>query len=89
MRLPFVIIGAAMVAAGIAIFVIYPFSQGHHTIPEGGAGIAVLGLIIAGAGVSMKSKGAAVPSQFKCSTCGRVFDSEQALNSHSRDKHPK
>lgn len=86
MRLPFVVIGAAMVVAGIAIVAIYPYGA-HHTIPEGGAGIAVAGLILAGAGLSMRTKGAAIPSQFKCSTCGRTFDSEQALTAHSKDKH--
>ncbi len=88
MRLPFVVIGAAMVVAGIAIVAVYPYGA-HHTIPEGGAGIAVVGLILAGAGLSMKTKGAATPSQFKCSVCGRTFDSEQALNAHSKDKHSK
>ena len=88
MRLPFVIIGAAMVVAGIAIVAIYPYGA-HHTIPEGGAGLAVAGLILTGAGLSMKTKGATTPTEFKCSVCGRTFDSEQALTSHSKDKHSK
>ncbi len=88
MRLPFLVIGAAMVVAGIAVVAIYPYGT-HHTIPEGGAGLAVAGLIVAGAGLSMRTKGAATPSQFKCSVCGRAFDSEQALNAHSKDKHSK
>ncbi len=88
MRLPVVVIGAAMVVAGISVVAIYPYGQ-HHTIPEGGAGLAVAGLIIAGAGLSMRTKGAATPSRFKCSVCERAFDSEQALNAHSKDKHSK
>ncbi|TMI23945.1 C2H2-type zinc finger protein [Candidatus Bathyarchaeota archaeon] len=88
MRLPFVVIGVAMVVAGIAVVAIYPYGA-HHTIPEGGAGIALVGLIAAGAGLSMRTRDATAPTQFKCSTCGRVFGSEQALSAHSKDKHPQ
>jgi hypothetical protein len=59
----------------------------HHTIPLAGLGIAVLGALLAVGGFLTGKPSAAVANQFKCSKCGAVFSSQNALDQHTNAKH--
>ena len=59
----------------------------HHTIPLAGLGLTVLGALLAVGGVLMGKPAASAATQFKCATCGAVFNSQKALDQHSSAKH--
>ena len=86
MNRPGLIVGIILLVAGVAVYV-YFSSAGHHTIPLGGIGVAVLGALIAAGSALMKPAGARVAGQFKCAKCGMTFSSQAALDQHSKDKH--
>jgi hypothetical protein len=88
----FLVLGIILVAAGIAVYVVASYTdvlggRTHHTIPLGGLGIAVLGVLIIVGGVMMGKPGAAASGQFKCEQCGAVFGSQSALDQHTKAKH--
>jgi drug/metabolite transporter (DMT)-like permease len=80
------IIGIILLVVGVAVYA-YFSSAGHHTIPLGGIGLAVLGALIAAGSAMMKPAGGKVAGQFKCEKCGMTFGSQAALDQHSKDKH--
>lgn len=89
MKMPIVILGVIVLVAGIGTWgYLYPMNT-HHTIQLGGIGLAVVGAILAAAGVMMKtvSVGGTPTGQFKCAKCGATFGSQAALDQHSKDKH--
>jgi hypothetical protein len=59
----------------------------HHTIPLAGLGLAILGALLAVGGFLTGKSSAAATNQFKCSACGAVFSSQNALDQHSNAKH--
>jgi C2H2-type zinc finger len=61
----------------------------HHTIPLAGLGLAILGALLAVGGFLTGKPSAVTANQFKCSTCGAVFSSQNALDQHSNAKHAK
>jgi hypothetical protein len=90
MKMPILVLGVVVLAAGLGTWG-YLYSMNiHHTIQLGGMGLAVLGAIIAVGGAMMKTvtvgdtKGA---GQFACAKCSAKFASEAALNQHAKDKH--
>ncbi len=84
MRMSIVILGVILLLAGAAIAIFY---SNHHLLPYAGAGLAVLGVIVAAGGAMMKAPSAYMAGQFKCSSCGRTFNSEASLKAHGKDKH--
>lgn len=89
MKMPIVILGVLVLVAGLGTWG-YLYSMNiHHTIQLGGIGLAVIGAILAGAGVMMKTVtvGGTPTGQFKCAKCGATFASQAALDQHSKDKH--
>ncbi len=84
MRMPIVILGVILLLAGAAIATFY---SSHHLLPYAGVGLAVLGVIAAAGGAMMKAPRAFIAGQFKCSSCGKTFNSEASLKAHSKDKH--
>ena len=80
------IIGIILLVVGVGVYA-YFSSAGHHTIPLGGIGLAVLGALIAVGSAMMKPAGGKVPGQFKCDKCGATFGSQAALDQHTKDKH--
>ncbi len=86
MNRPVLIAGVILIVVGAAVYA-YFSSAGHHTIPLGGIGLAVLGVLVAIGGVMMKPAGALPKGQFKCDKCGMIFSSQSALDQHSKDKH--
>ena len=88
MNRPGLIVGIILLVAGVAVY-LYFSSTGHHTIPLGGIGLAVLGALVAAGSAMMKSAGSKVAGQFKCDKCGMTFSSQAALDQHSKDKHGK
>ncbi len=91
MKTPTVALGIVLIVLGAIVFVIFQFNPGnlagrtHQIIPAGGIGLVILGGILSILGVTSKS--VSQSNQFKCQTCGAVFGSEVALNSHTKDKH--
>jgi len=89
----FLVLGVVIIAAGIATYAVSSYTdllggRTHHTIPLGGLGLAVLGVLIIVGGVMMGRPAAgAAAGQFKCAQCGAVFGSQAALDQHTRDKH--
>jgi hypothetical protein len=81
-----VIVGIVILVVGVAVYAIFS-SAGHHTIPLGGIGLAVLGALIAAGSYMMKPAGGKVANQFKCAKCGMTFSSQAALDQHTKDKH--
>ena len=71
---------------GVVVYAVFA-SAGHHTIPLGGIGLAVLGGLIAAGSALMKPAGGKVAGQFKCDKCGATFGSQAALDQHTKDKH--
>ena len=90
MKMPTLVLGVVVLVAGLGTWG-YLYSMNiHHTIQLGGIGLAVLGAIIAAGGAMMKtvSVGATTGAgQFACAKCGAKFNSEAALNQHTKDKH--
>ncbi len=86
MNRPVVIVGVILVVVGAAVYT-YFSSAGHHTIPLGGIGLAVLGVLVSIGGAMMKPAGTLPKGQFKCEKCGMIFSSQAALDQHSKDKH--
>ena len=86
MNRPGVIVGIILLVIGVAVYA-YFSSAGHHTIPLGGIGLAVLGALVAAGSAMMKSAGGTVAGQFKCEKCGMTFGSQAALDQHKKDKH--
>ena len=87
-----VALGIILLIAGAGAAVVLGFTtlyqnRTHVSLTAGGIGLAVIGVIITALGVTSKTGGA--PAQFKCQACGATFGSQEALNSHSRDKHGK
>ncbi|OLE68328.1 hypothetical protein AUF78_16640 [archaeon 13_1_20CM_2_51_12] len=90
MKMPILVLGVVVLAAGLGTWG-YLYSMNiHHTIQLGGLGLGVLGAIMAIGGAMMKTvsvgatKGA---GQFSCAKCGAKFGSEVALTQHTKDKH--
>ena len=87
-----VAVGVVLLIVGTAVAVLFGLTdilggRTHQIIPAGGIGLAVIGAIVIALGAT--SKPATTPSQFKCQKCGATFGSQEALNSHSKDKHGK
>ncbi|HZD12896.1 MAG TPA: C2H2-type zinc finger protein [Candidatus Binatus sp.] len=78
-----------IVLGGAAAGYFYSIGEGTRTRTYGSEGIAVLGVVLLIASVTMKpgATKANVTGQFQCSKCAASFGSEMALNSHMRDKH--
>lgn len=93
MNKTFLIIGAVLAAVGAIVYYVSSYtdligSRTHHTIPLGGIGVVVLGVLIILGGVMMgRPAGGGSANQFKCDKCGAVFGSQTALAQHSKDKH--
>src|SRR5215469_7332242 len=93
MNRTFLIFGVVLAAIGAAVYYIASYTdllggRTHHTIPLGGLGLVVLGVLILVGGVMMgRSSRGATANQFKCDKCGAVFGSKTALAQHSKDKH--
>jgi hypothetical protein len=90
MKMPLLVLGVVVLAAGLGTWGSLYSMNIHHTIQLGGIGLAVLGAIIAVGGAMMKTvsvgdtKGA---GHVSCAKCGAKFASEAALNQHTKDKH--
>jgi drug/metabolite transporter (DMT)-like permease len=88
-----VVLGIILVVVGVSVFSVSYYTtliqnRTHRgIIPFGGAGLAVLGALIAAGSVLMKPSGSKVAGQFKCAKCGMTFGSQAALDQHSKDKH--
>ena len=92
MKIMTVLLGVIVLIAGAAIAAVETLSGfdilGHHRlVTAGGIGLALIGAVITGLGAT--SKPATTSAEFKCPTCGAIFASENALKSHSKDKHGK
>jgi len=94
MNKTFLSLGIVLLAIGVVVYAIASFTdllggRTHHTIPLGGIGLAVLGVLIAVGGVMMGKPGGmgAKSDQFKCAQCGAVFGSQSALDQHTKAKH--
>jgi hypothetical protein len=88
MRREILILGIIILIVGIGVAAYYGFVP--RTRVYGGYGLAVIGIIIAIAGVMM---GPSMPpkttaGQFACQKCGAEFASQNALDQHNRAKHP-
>lgn len=85
------IIGVVLlIAGGAAAGYFISIGETTRLRTYGSEGVAVLGVILAVAGVVMKPRttmATAASSQFKCSQCGATFGSDAALKSHMKDKH--
>src|SRR5436309_14668190 len=90
MKMPMLVLGVVVLAAGLGTWG-YLYSMNiHHTIQLGGIGLAVFGAIIAVGGTIMKTASVGVTigtGKFACAKCGAKFGSETALNQHTKDKH--
>ncbi len=86
-----VALGVVLLVAGVVVAVLFGLTdvtgRTHAIIPAGGIGLAVIGILVAALGATSKTTSPA--AQFKCQTCGASFGSQEALNSHSKDKHGK
>ena len=92
MNKPFIILGIIVALVGVGGYIDSTSTHiiltgTHHTIPLAGLGITVLGALLAVGGVLMGKPAASTASQFKCPTCGAVFNSQKALDQHSSAKH--
>ena len=89
MKTQTVALGVVLLVVGVVVAVIFGATtltgRVHAIIPTGGIVLAILGVVLSILGAT--SKVSAPAGQFKCPTCGAVFASETALNSHSKDKH--
>ncbi len=83
--------GVVLLIVGVVVAVLFGATnvtgRTHAIIPAGGIGLAIIGAILAALGATSKTSSPA--SQFKCQACGATFASQEALNSHSKDKHGK
>ena len=91
MKMQMVGFGVILLVIGAVVAVLFGLTtvtgRTHALIPAGGIGLAVIGAIIAALGAT--SKAGSASSEFKCQACGATFGSQEALNSHTRDKHGK
>ncbi len=84
-------LGVVLLIVGVVVAVLFGATnitgRTHQIIPAGGIGLAILGAILAVLGATSKTSSPAL--QLKCQACGATFASQEALNSHSKDKHGK
>ena len=91
MKMQMVAFGVVLLVVGVVVAVLFGLTditgRTHAIIPAGGIGLAVIGALVAALGAT--SKKSSPTAQFKCQACGASFGSQEAINSHSKDKHGK